>query len=81
MKMYKKYIEQNHPETERVVDGVLESIQCHTWYLDETLVPLALLNQDISAEDRKAMAKRLPIFSSSARNISLYRKSGFTFRA
>ena len=42
-----------------MVDGVLESMQCHTWYLDETLVPLALLDQDISAEDREAMAKRL----------------------
>ena len=59
MKMYKKYTEQNHPEAERVVDGVLESMQCHTWYLDETLVPLALLNQDISAEDREAMANQL----------------------
>ena len=62
MKMYKKYIEQNHPEAEKVidgVDGVLESMRRHTWYLDETLVPLALLDQDISAEDREAMAKRL----------------------
>ena len=41
------------------VDGVLESMQRHTWYLDETLVPLALLDQDISAEDREAMANQL----------------------
>ena len=30
------------------VDGVLESMQRHTWYLDGTLVPLALLDKDIS---------------------------------
>ena len=45
-----------------MVDDVLESMQRHTLYLDKILVPLALLDQDISAEDREAMANQLYSF-------------------
>ena len=55
-------MEVNHPESERVMDGIqgiLDSMRRHTWYLDETLIPLALLDPDMDQKERQDMAEKL----------------------
>ena len=62
MTRYKRYIEIHQPESERVIDGIegiLDSMRKHAWYLDQTLVPLALLDPDIDEKEREDMAKKL----------------------
>lgn len=37
----------------------MDSMKRHTWYLDETLIPLALFDPDVEAEEKEAIAKKL----------------------
>ena len=38
------------------VDAVLESFYKHTWYLDSTIVPLSLLDEDVPYEEKSKIA-------------------------
>ena len=40
----------SHPEA---VQAVSESLKKHSWYLDSTLIPLALLDDDVSPVEKK----------------------------
>ena len=44
------------------VDAVLASLYKHTWYLDSTIIPLALLNKNISMDKKTAIADPLLSF-------------------
>jgi len=62
IRQYKLYIEESDPNAERILDGidaVLLSLERHSWYLDETLVSLALLDPDLPNEERETLAKVL----------------------
>ena len=62
MVQYRKYMEVHHPESERVIDGImgiLDSMRRHTWYLDETLIPLALLDPDMDQKEQQDMTEKL----------------------
>ena len=37
------------------VDAVLNSLFKHTWYLDSTLIPLALLDDGVALEEKKKL--------------------------
>ena len=55
-------MEAHYPESERVIDdieGILDSMRRHTWYLDENLIPLALLDPDMDQKERQDMAEKL----------------------
>ena len=38
------------------VDAVLDSLYKHTWYLDSTIIPLALLDEDLSSNEKEKIA-------------------------
>ena len=38
------------------VDAVLNSLFKHTWYLDSTLIPLAMLDDGVAVEEKKKIA-------------------------
>ena len=61
MLQYKCYLDQGS-QSERVldaIDAVIESMERHTWYLDETLVILSLVDPDLEDNAKKDIAKVL----------------------
>ncbi|XP_012564394.2 uncharacterized protein LOC105848737 [Hydra vulgaris] len=62
MVQYKEHVEKHNADSKRVLNGIkstMMSMKRHTWYLDETLVPLALLDPDLSNVERENIAKTL----------------------
>ncbi|XP_065680271.1 uncharacterized protein LOC124806608 isoform X1 [Hydra vulgaris] len=57
MKEYKKVC-----SNAEAVDAVLASLYKHTWYLDSTIIPLALLDKNISMDKKTAIADALLSF-------------------
>ena len=59
------YMEAHYPEYERVIDGIegiLDSMRRHTGYLDETLIPLALLDPDMDQKERQDRLKSFILY-------------------
>lgn len=46
----------SYPEA---VDSVLASVYKHSWYLDSTLVPLALLDDNVGADEKSKIAQAI----------------------
>jgi hypothetical protein len=62
MTKYRCYVEQYVQNSETILNGIdatMVSMESHLWYLDETLIPLALLDQGISVAEREDVAKML----------------------
>ena len=62
MVQYQNHLESHDPNAERVLDrieAVLESMKRHSWYLEETLIPLALVNQNLPDTEKALIAKKL----------------------
>ena len=62
MVQYRKQIDAHEPNAERVLDGIdalVGSMKKHTWHLEETLIPLALVDPNLPDTERELMAKML----------------------
>jgi hypothetical protein len=62
MVQYKEYVEKRDTDSKRVLNGIestMMSMKRHTWYLDETLVPLALLDPTLPDVEKENIAKTL----------------------
>ena len=62
MTKYKEYIQKMRPNDEILINGIeaaMTSMGRHQWYLDETMIPLALCDQDLDANHRAAIAKAI----------------------
>ena len=60
MVQYKEYIDKNDSGSKRVLNAIentLMSMERHCWYLDENLVPLGLLDLDLSDVEQEKIAK------------------------
>ena len=61
MHQYKQHVEHFDPNAEShgCIDAVFTSMNRHTWYLQESLVPIALVDPDLPDEERSAIANKL----------------------
>ena len=60
MVQYKEYIDNHDSGSKRVLNAIESTLilmERHCWYLDETLVPLALLNPHFPDVDQENIAK------------------------
>ena len=75
MVQYKEYID-NHGSKRvlNAIESTLRSMERHYWYLDETLVPLALLDPDLPDVEREKNAKII-IYNSIQKVFQLFQLS------